>query len=89
MTPAKFNEFNCTFGPPSELEESQCKTIPAFKGQIQGGSCDGLVSVVVAYKMTREEAEVLLNGGLLYFTMIGGLAPHFPSLSFRDATHPA
>ena len=39
--------------------------------------------------MTKEEAEVLRNGGLLYFTMLGSLAPHYPSLSFHDATNPA
>lgn len=87
--PESFPETNTIYGPPNGLEESQCRPILAFRGEIKGGSCDGLPAVVVAYRFTREEAEHLLNGGLLYFTMIGGLAPHYPSLSFRDAIHPA
>lgn len=89
MSPAKFEEVNCSFGPPPDLAESQCRTIPAHRGAAVGGSCDGLELVVVAYKLTSEEADVLKAGGLLYFTMVGGLASHFPSLSFHDATHPA
>lgn len=88
-SPVKFVEANRVFGPPPDLDESQCRSIEAFVGQAQGGSCDGSPLVVVAYKFTKEEAQVLLEGGLLYFTMVGGLAPHYPSLSFRDATHPA
>jgi hypothetical protein len=89
MTSARFEQANIIFGPPMDLDESQCGSIPAYAGQIQGGSCDGLASVVVAYHVTKEEAERLMNGELLYFTMIGGLAPHYPSLSFHEATHPA
>lgn len=89
MSHVKFPEANCVFGPPPDLEESQCKSVPAFKGEIEGGSCDGLKQVIVAYQLTKEEIDVLVNGGLLYFSMIGGLAPHYPSLSFLDATHPA
>ena len=96
MNPAKFPESNCVFGPPSDLEESQCRSIDAFKGEVQGGSCDGCVAVVVAYKFTKEELQYLMwkweehsEQPMLYFTMIGGLAPHYPSLSFHDATHPA
>ena len=44
----------------------------------------------MAYQFTKEEIDALLaNDGVLYFSMIGGLAPHYPSLSFHDATHPA
>lgn len=89
MTPEKFPEANCVFGPPSDLEESQCRSIPAHLGEIKGGSCDGLKQVVVAYRLTTDELAILNAGGLLYFSMIGGLAPHYPSLSFHDATHPA
>lgn len=89
MSPVSFKEANCKFGPPSDLEESQCRTIPAWKGQIASGSCDGLTQVVVAYQLTKEDIDVLSNGGLLYFSMIGGLVPHYPSLSFHDATNPA
>jgi hypothetical protein len=89
MIPVRFPECNTNFRHPDNLEESQCATIPAHIGEIQGGSCDGLKQVVVAYQLTKEEINVLANGGLLYFSMIGGLAPHYPSLSFHAATHPA
>lgn len=89
MTPVKFEHANTEYGPPINLEESQCRTIPAYQGEIVGGSCDGLKQVVVAYQLTNEEIYLLANGGLFYISMIGGLAPHYPSLSFYDATHPA
>jgi hypothetical protein len=89
MSPVQFPECNCVFGPPPDLDESQCRKIPAFQGEIEGGSCDGLRQVVVAYRLSESEIKVLSAGGLLYFSMIGGLAPHYPSLSFHDARHPA
>lgn len=89
MTPVHFPEVNILFGPPQDLEESQVQTIPGFAGQTQGGSCDGLPLTVVAYQLTKEEAQHLMDGGLLFFSMIGGLAPHYPSLDFHTATHPA
>jgi hypothetical protein len=89
MSPAKFPESNCKYGPPSDLEESQCRTIPAFRGTATGGSCDGLEIVVVAYHVDEAQLAAMRETGLIYFTMVGGLAPHYPSLSFHDATHPA
>lgn len=89
MSPAKFEQSNCIFGPPPDLEESQCRTIPAYRGNTEGGSCDGAPCVVVAYHVDEADIAVMRRTGLIYFTMIGGLAPHYPSLSFRDATHPA
>lgn len=89
MTPVTFPEVNCKFGPPADFEESQVHSIPAFRGGVATGSCEGADCVVVAYAMTKEEATVLAAGGLLYFTMLGGLAPHYPSLTFHDATNPA
>lgn len=95
MTPVKFPEANCVFGPPADLEESQCRSIAAYKGEISRGSCEGSQIVVVAYKFTKEELQYLMQQWeedkeqpMIYFTMIGGLAPHYPSLSFHDATHP-
>lgn len=89
MSPAQFPEANTKFGPPSDLEESQCRTIPAFVGESSGGSCDGIPIVVVAYHVDESQLSIMRKSGLIYFTMVGGLAPHYPSLSFHDATHPA
>jgi hypothetical protein len=89
VIPIKFPEANCVFRPPPDLEESQCHSVPAFSGQIIGGSCDGLKCVVVAWKPSVDELEALKNGQPIFLTMIGGLAPHFLSLSFEQSTHAA
>lgn len=90
MSPVKFPEANAQFGPPPDLDESQCRTIPAYLGKIEGGSCDGLKQVVVAYYLAPYEIEAIANnGGILYLSMVGGLAPHYLSLDFHSATHPA
>lgn len=89
MTPVKFPECNTEFGPPPGFEESQIQAIPAHVGQTVGGSCDGCEFSVVAYQLSAEELTVLLNGGPIYLTMLGGLAPHYLSTDFNTATHPA
>lgn len=89
MTPYAFPETNVTYGPPPDLDESQCRSIAAYRGHAVGGSCDGAPITVVAYKLTLEEIEVLKQTGMIYFSVIGQLVPHYPSLSFHDATHPA
>ncbi len=89
MEPAAFPECNTSFGPPPGMEETQVRAIPAYAGDVAGGSCDGNQCVVVAYRVTKEEAQVLADGGLLYLSVLGGLPPHFLSFSFRDATNPA
>lgn len=89
MTPEKFPEANITFGPPSELEESQCQSVSGYRGQVQGGSCDGLQQVIVAYRFTQAELEFLMEKKVIYLSMIGELAPHFLSYNFHQASHPA
>jgi hypothetical protein len=89
MTPFAFPESNCTFGPPPDMTATQVIPIPAYRGKFEGGSCDGSECVVVAYKISPEEFKILVQTGTIYFSMMGGLAPHYPSLSFHDATHPA
>ena len=90
MTPAKFLEANTVYGPPSDLEESQCFSIPAYQGTVDGGSVDGCRQVVVAYDLSPEEIAYLhQNGGRLFLSMIGGLSPHFLSFTFDQAIHPA
>lgn len=89
MTPEKFTEANTEFHPPIGLEESQCQTIHGYVGQIKSGSCDGCDQTVVAYRLSIEEIEWLRRNPVLYLSMIGGLAPHFLSFSFEQATHPA
>lgn len=90
MSPVRFPQANCVFAPPPELSEEQCHSIVAFKHQVIGGSCDGSPQVVVAWQLSEAEIELLkAGGGILYFSVIGGLPPHYPSLTFHDATHPA
>ena len=89
MTPVDFPEANCNFGPPPDMSESQVIPIRAFKHQVAGGSCDGCDQVVVAWKPSEEELRIIKEGGPIFISMLGGLAPHYPSMSFYEATHPA
>lgn len=89
MTPVDFREHNTRFGPPEGLEESQCQSIPAYVHTVQGGSCDGVQQVVVAWRPTPEELVVLEQGGPIYVAVLGGLPPHYLCVDFHEATHPA
>ena len=85
MIPANFPESNCVFGAPSDLDASQVLSIPAFTGTVQGGNLDGSRMVVVAWLPTPAELEQLKNGAPVYLSMLGGLAPHLMTTSFKSA----
>lgn len=89
MTPIDFPESNTVFGPPPDFTESQVLPIPAWQGNVPGGSCDGQPFVVVAWKPDAAELEVLNSGGAIFLSMFGGLAPHMLTTDFKQATHPA
>jgi hypothetical protein len=89
MNPITFPEANAKFGPPSDLKESQCMTIPAFQGIVQGGSVDGCLLVVVAWKPSPEEVRQIAAGAPIFISMIGGLAPHFLTTHFQNAIKPS
>ena len=89
MTPVAFPEANSRYGAPDGLAESQVMTIAAFQHEVQGGSLDGHPQVVVAWMPSPEDLAVLNDGKPLYISMMGGLAPHYPSVDFYQATHPA
>jgi hypothetical protein len=81
MTPTTFPQANATFGPPSDLAESQCHSIPAYVGQI-AGSCDGARVVITAWKPTAAELEQLNAGGVVFLSVLGGLPPHYIGTGF-------
>lgn len=87
MNPIKFEQSNALYGPPKDLTDSQCSTIYAYNGNVNGGSVDGINIVITAWKPTAQELEALNQGGPVFITMIGGLAPHYISTSFTDATN--
>lgn len=89
MTPTTFPECNAQFTAPPDLDESQVQTIPAFIGTVTHGSMDGSEVCVVAWMPTKEDVEKICRGLPIFITMVGGLAPHYPSMSFDEATHPA
>lgn len=88
MIPADFPEANSTFGPPKDLEVSQCGAVRAFCGQIRGGDCDGMDVVVTAWAPSKEEIEDIKAGRPIYFICFGGLPPHFLSTTFASAIGP-
>lgn len=85
MNPTTFQECNMTLKGPPDLDESQCENIPAYVGNISGGSLDGSIVVVVAWKPTPMEMQMLIAGNPVYLTAIGGLPPHLLTTSFKDA----
>ena len=89
MNPTNFKESNCRFGPPPDLAESQCMTIPAYKGKVARGSLDGSDIVIVAWKPSPEELAQLAAGQPIFLSMLGGLAPHFLTTDFNAANNPA
>lgn len=89
MTPTNFPECNGRFRAPPDLDPSQCLTIDAYKGNVQGGSMDGCPIVVVAWKPSDNELDRLNQGHPIYMSTVGGLSPHFLTTSFEEAIHPA
>jgi hypothetical protein len=89
MTPANFKEANSKFTPPPGFDESQVATVPAYIGQVNGGSVDGCSMAVVAWLPSPDELSDILAGKPIFLTVLGGLPPHFLSTSFQSATRPA
>jgi hypothetical protein len=89
MTPVEFEQANKVFTPPQGLDSSQCSPINAFVGQAEGGSCDGILIVVTAWKPSEEEIDDLMNGQPVFLTFVGGLPPHTVSTQFERAIRPA
>lgn len=89
MTPTRFAEANTRFGPPSDLVESQCSTIWAYRGVVSGGSVDGCDFVVTAWKPSAEELKQLNAGNPVFLSCIGGLPPHFITTDFQQAVKPS
>lgn len=89
MTPINFPEANCKFSPPSDLEESQCMTIYAHRGEARGGSVDGSQLVIVAWKPDAAEMADIVAGKPIFLSVMGGLPPHFLTTDFKQANRPA
>lgn len=89
MNAIHFPEANTKFGPPPDLDESQCRTIPAFVGKVERGAVEGAPIVVVAWQPDAAELAAIAAGKPIFISMIGGLAPHFLTTDFTTATLPA
>lgn len=87
MDPVKFPQCNARYGPPEGLVESQVRTIHAYEGTVERGSCEGCKMVVVAHKPTPEDIARIVAGEPIFITQIGGLAPHFLTTSFEEANN--
>jgi len=90
MTPVEFTEANAKFGPPKDLEETQCRTVPAYIGQVRGGSVDGSNVIITAWKPSEEDLVGLNKGQPVYLSiMAANLPPHLLTLDFKSAISPS
>ena len=91
MNPADFPEANVSFGTPADMTKEQVAPIRGFVGQFTGGCVDGAPIFVSCWQPTPAEIEEIKTGKPIFisFMHLGGLPPHYPSLSFEEATHPA
>ncbi len=83
MTPTNFPEANTRFKAPVDIDESQCSTIPAYVGILQGGNLDGAGVVITAWQPSVEERMAIAAGETIFLGVMGdGLPPHFLSVGF-------
>jgi hypothetical protein len=88
MEPSEIPVSNATYGPPIGYAESQVQSIKAYRGDVPGPSpMEGDLFVAVAWKPSAEDLQRLQEGGLIYLTMIGGLAPHFLTTNLEEACY--
>ncbi len=89
MTPIDFPESNARCGPPAGMSESQVSTIKAWHGKIEQGSLDGETLTVVCWQPDAGERQMLAQGYPIFLSFVGGLPPHYPTMSFALASSPA
>ena len=83
MEPITFPQANCFYGPPPGIDDSQCGTIPAFRGNVVGGCTDGADIVIVAWLPSEEDRQAIAKGDLLYLGFwAGAIPPHFVTTEF-------
>lgn len=88
MNSVLFIEANTHLKPPSDLDESQCASIPAYVGQVNGKSCDGAPLIVVAWQPDEQELEDIKLGKPIFLSCLGGIPPHFLCTKFEFAISP-
>jgi len=59
------------------MDESQCASIPAFRGSMMGGCVDGADIVIVAWKPSDVELAQMAAGNPIYLGFMSGMPPHF------------
>lgn len=89
MTPTDFPQSNTTFGPPTDMDQNQCKPVRAHISRVLGGSVDGAIVVVVAWQPSEQDIVRINSGAPVYLSMMGGLYPHFMTTEFEQAVNPA
>lgn len=86
MLPADtFPQSNTLF---AATAEPAARPLKAYCGAIAGGPLKGTKVAVTAWRPTTEELLRLNAGGSLYVSTLGGLAAHYVTVDFHEATHP-
>lgn len=74
---------------PADMEESQVGSIHTYEGIVpSGNNLEGSPFVVTAWKPNAYELRRLNEGASVFLSYLGGgLAPHFLSTTFYEATY--
>jgi len=82
MLPTQFPQANTHFKPPPGYNEDQVASIPAWVGELQDGNLDGAAVVIVAWRPSWEEVELLKKGNPVFIGFLAGVPPHFVCAQF-------
>jgi hypothetical protein len=88
MIPTEFPESNKSFSAPQGTDESQVQAIRACVRERQGGTLDGSMMIIVAWRPSQEEIEQIRHGNPIYLTCLDGLPPHYLATTFEEALLP-
>lgn len=89
MQPTEPPVSNKVYTAPEDMEPSQVFSIAAYQGVVpSGNNLEGAGFVVTAWKPNADDLRRLNEGGSVYMSYLGGgLAPHFLSTTFPEATY--
>lgn len=89
MQPINFPEANASMSAPPGFSAEQVATVRAFLGHIRAGTCKGNKLCITAWKPNAQELALLNKGQPIFVSFIGGMPPHFLTVTWGQAISPA